>query len=200
MIGLFPSLKMGRMVAFESLIEQDYLYILDYEASVIAFEEQPVTIEYIWEGDQRKYTPDFWVRRKDGCELVECKPASLVSKEDNQRKFAAAIEWCKSKSWSFAVVTDQDLRSGPHLANIKLLTQYARLGITPETVSWVQACLGSANNPITLQAGGKMLYPHYPAQGISILLHLAFHHRIGISLKDQLICGNSLIWLTEAIL
>jgi hypothetical protein len=28
MIGHFPSLKMRRMVAFESLIEQDLLYIL----------------------------------------------------------------------------------------------------------------------------------------------------------------------------
>jgi hypothetical protein len=45
MIGLFPSLKMGRMVAFESLIEQDYLYVLDYEAAVTAFEEQPLTYQ-----------------------------------------------------------------------------------------------------------------------------------------------------------
>lgn len=37
MIGLFPSLKMGRMAAFESLIEQDYLYVLDYDAAVTAF-------------------------------------------------------------------------------------------------------------------------------------------------------------------
>lgn len=200
MIGLFPSLKMGRMVAFESLIEQDYLYILDYDAAVTTFEEQPITIEYGWEGGQRKYTPDFLVKRKEVCELVECKPASLVSKEENQRKFAAAIEWCKSKNWSFAIVTDQDLRSGPRLANIKLLTQYARLGITSETVSWVQACLNSVNKRITLQDGGRILYPHYPAQGISILLHLAFHHQIGISLEDQPICGSSLIWKVEAAL
>jgi hypothetical protein len=35
MIGLFPSLKLERMVAFESLIEQDYLYVLDYEQDVL---------------------------------------------------------------------------------------------------------------------------------------------------------------------
>ena len=198
MIGLFPSLKMGRMVAFESLIEQDYLYVLDYEAAVTAFEEQPITIEYIWEGAQRKYTPDFLVRRNESRELVECKPAPLVSKEDNQRKFAAAIDWCKTKGWLFSIVTDQDLRRGPRLANIKLLTQYARLGITSETVHWAEGCLVGANNPLTLQEGGRILYPHVPAQGISILLHLAFHHRIGISLDDQPIGGSSLIWKKEA--
>jgi hypothetical protein len=200
MIGLFPSLKIGRMVAFESLIEQDYLYILDYEAAVTAFEEQPVSIDYLWEGNQHKYTPDFLVRRNEACELVECKPASLVPKEENQRKFSMAREWCQSKNWSFAVVTDLDLRSGHRLANIKLLTQYARLGITPETEKWVWRSLGVVNNPIPLQTGGRILYPHYPAQGISILLHLAFHHRIGISLDDQPICGSSLFWKAEAIL
>ena len=51
MIGHFPSLKMRRMVAFESLIEQDFLYILDYEQDVIAFAEQPVRIEYEWQGN-----------------------------------------------------------------------------------------------------------------------------------------------------
>ena len=197
MIGLFPSLKMERMVAFESLIEQDYLYILDYDASVTAFEEQPVTIEYVLESKKHKYTPDFLVKRKESSELVECKPAPLVSKEENQKKFAAAKDWCKSKGWSFAIVTDQDLRSGPRLANVKLLTQYARLGITPETVQWVEGCLVDANNPFTLREGGQILYPNNPAQGISILLHFAFHHWIDISLDNQPICGSSLIWKKE---
>ena len=200
MVGLFPSLKMGRMVAFESLIEQDYLYILDYEANVIAFEEQPVTIQYAWQGKPRGYTPDFLVRREEGCELVECKPAALVNGEDNQRKFAVAQEWCKPKDWSFVVVTDQDLRSGMRLANIKLLTQYARTGISSETIQWVNSRFSSITTSITLQEGGKLLYPNYPAQGISILLYLAFHHRIEISLESQPISGASPIWKTEAIL
>ena len=50
MIGHFPSLKMRRMVAFESLIEQDFLYILDYEQDVITITEQPVRIEHSWQG------------------------------------------------------------------------------------------------------------------------------------------------------
>ncbi len=199
MIGLFPSLKIGRMVAFESLIEQDYLYVLDFEAAVTAFEEQPLTIEYIREGNRHTYTPDFLVKREDACTLVECKPASLIYKEENQIKFAVAKEWCLSKNWSFVVITDQDLRSGHRLANIKLLTQYARLGITPETMKWVHTNLSRVNTPITLQYAGRILYPHYPAQGISILLYLAFHHQLDISLEDQPICGRSLIWKTGVI-
>ena len=58
-IGRFPSLKMQRMIAFESLLERDFIYLLDYDAAVTWFEEQPLTIEYQHEGKLRHYTPDF---------------------------------------------------------------------------------------------------------------------------------------------
>ncbi len=46
-IGKFPSIKMGRMIAFESLLERDFIYLLDYDPAVEWFEEQPLTIEYM---------------------------------------------------------------------------------------------------------------------------------------------------------
>ena len=58
-IGRFPSLKMQRMIAFESLLERDFIYLLDYDAAVTWFEEQPLTIEYEHEGKLLHYTPDF---------------------------------------------------------------------------------------------------------------------------------------------
>ena len=45
-IGKFPSIKMGRMVAFESLLERDFIYLLDHAEEVTWFEEQPLTIEF----------------------------------------------------------------------------------------------------------------------------------------------------------
>ena len=64
-IGHFPSLKMRRMVAFESTIERDYLYLLDYDPSVTNFEEQPLTISYAYQGKSYHYTPDFRVRQSE---------------------------------------------------------------------------------------------------------------------------------------
>jgi hypothetical protein len=45
-IGRFPSLKLERMVDFESLIERDFIYMLDFDSDVVSFTEQPLTIEY----------------------------------------------------------------------------------------------------------------------------------------------------------
>ena len=62
-VGRFPSLKMGRMIAFESLLERDFIYLLDYDVRVEWFEEQPLTIEYQHDGQALHYTPDFHCRR-----------------------------------------------------------------------------------------------------------------------------------------
>ncbi len=102
MIGKFPSLKMKRMIAFESLIEQDCLYVLDYEPDVEFIGEQPFTIEYPFGGKTLRYTPDFHVIRRGRNWLIECKPDSLVETDDNRRKFNAARAWCAERDWTFA--------------------------------------------------------------------------------------------------
>ncbi len=197
MIGHFPSLKLGRMVAFESLIEQDYLYVLDYETEVTWFEEQPLTIAYTWQEKPYEYTPDFHVMRSTGHELVECKPTVFVNKTENQRKFAAAREWCQQQGWSFSIVTDQDLRKGCRLANIKLLTRYARFKLSPELLEQAQSHMREINRPIPLLEAGRCLAPEHPSQGMAALFHLAFYHRVGIDLDDHPITEQDLIWSTK---
>lgn len=197
MTGRFPSLKLGRMVAFESLIEQDYLYVLDYDPDVITFEEQPLSIQYDWQGKQLKYTPDFHVIRGTSHQIVECKPLALVSREDNQRKFAVALDWCQERGWTFVVVTDQELRSGSRLENIKLLTRYSRMEIVPETHHQVRVLLTDPSKRHTLLEIGRQLEPNDPGRGVATLLYLAFHHQIQISLTSAPISEHSQIWLSE---
>ena len=114
-IGRFPSLKMQRMIAFESLLERDFIYLLDYDANVTWFEEQPLTIEYQHEGKLRHYTPDFHLIEHDQHVLVECKPDHFVATADNQRKFAVAQAWCLACDWQFRIVTDAEVRAGYRL-------------------------------------------------------------------------------------
>jgi hypothetical protein len=186
MIGHFPSLKLRRMVAFESLIEQDCLYVLDYERDVAFYEEQPLTVDYVWEGKARHYTPDFHVERVQAHELIECKPHSKVDTEENQRKFAAARAWCQANGWIFRVITDQALRTGPRLANIKLLTRYARLEVDPAIALRVTGCL-QKDSPLTLEALATQANPADVRQGMAALLHLAFHHQLNLDLTTEVI-------------
>lgn len=200
MIGKFPSLKMARMVVYESTIERDFLYLLDFERDVTRFEEQPVTIEYRCDGQVLRYTPDFAVARADDTCLVECKPLALVDTAENQRKFHAATVWCAERGWRFQVVTDRELRAGHYLENVRLLTRYARQRTDAQIVSRVYGYLdpGRARGRQTLTQVARAIEPEKPHPVLSTLLHLAFHHHIVIPLKEGPISANSPVTLPDS--
>lgn len=190
-IGRFPSLKVGRMVSFESLIERDYLYLLDFETDVEWFEEQPLVIEYRQDGALLRYTPDFHVRQ-GGNFLVECKPCVLVEDRENQRKFHAAHEWCAERGWTFRVVTDREIRTGFRLKNVRFLTRYARQQVSPEVRAHVLDCLRLAADPVSLDdLVEQMVHGSNAADVIAAVLGLAFHHEVVIPLDDGPISGHS---------
>lgn len=182
-IGKFPSLKMGRMVAYESLIELDYLYCLDYEPAVEWFQEQPLTIEYLCGGQPRRYTPDFSVLWAGRQLLVECKPEARLETEDNQRKFAVARQWCAERGWEFCVMTDRALRAGYRLQNVKLLTQYARYHVPPELRASLYGLLHRTPTASTIHDLLRQVSPFQTPVVLVSLLHLAFHHEIVVPLE-----------------
>ncbi len=183
-IGQFPSIKLARMVHFESLIERDLLYMLDFEADVAVFSEQPLTIEYAHEGKARRYTPDFHVIYANGRNtLIECKPQQFTETDDNQRKFGAARVWCAERDWEFSVVTDEQLRTGPRLDNIKRLTAYARHVIAPQLKQRTYALLESSPHTLTVGEVAQQLNPQHPAEVLACLWHMAFHHEVIVPLE-----------------
>ncbi len=130
--GFFPSKKNERPVAFESLLERDYLYLLEFDCDVISYKEQPITISYYYSHNSYRYTPDFWVQRKNKTQLIEIKPKSklqsILSDNFKSKKFMVAAQYCKSNNVSeFKIVTDEEIRQGNILNNIKYLFSYSRL-------------------------------------------------------------------------
>lgn len=194
MIGKFPSLKMNRMVQFESSIEWDFIYLLDYVPAIAEFEDQPLVITYEHEGKQRTYTPDFLVVFTNGQHaLIECKPEKFVEKEKNQRKAQAAQAWCTAKGWTFHVVTDTDLRSDHRVENVKLLTQHARHEIDVTTQENILDFLKSAPDDVVIADVMATLNPTNPTACILPILHMAYHHQVYIPLNATPITPQSQI-------
>jgi hypothetical protein len=194
-IGHFPSLKMKRMIAFESSIERDCIFLLDFEADIEWFEEQPLVIEYTHAGKRLNYTPDFHVVRNGLHLLLENKPAARIGTDENMRKFAAAREWCTAHFWQFRVVTDQQLRAGHRLANVKLLTQHARHIPAPEIAGRICAALSALQPPMTLAELAAWATPDNPPASIATILSMIYHHRIFIDLDIAPISGDSAVAL-----
>lgn len=177
-IGHFPSFKMKRMIAFESLIERDGIYTFDFELDVLAFEEQPFSIEYEYEGKKRHYTPDFLLK-KPGCSvIVECKPTAFVDSTENRRKFDMARQWCDDHGYHFQVLTDTELRSGFRIENIKLLTRFARQHVEPEMRSRIYARLYSPGSNLTVHSLAlhvSPVEPPYPVKREGVIEKASIH-------------------------
>ena len=193
--GRFPSLKMRRMIAFESLLERDFVYLLDFDAAVEWFEEQPLTIEYEHAGKLLHYTPDFHLVEGGRQVLVECKPEHFVATAENSRKFAAARVWCQAQGWEFRVITDQQVRSGYRLENVKLLTSYARQHVDPVMRCQLYACLQGAQSTTSIQDIARSFSSTNPAAVTACILHLAYHHELGLPLDAAPISAETTVSL-----
>jgi TnsA endonuclease N terminal len=131
-IGKFPSLKMGKTVWWESQLEQDYIYLLEFDPDVTSYQEQPQTISYTLNGKKRRYTPDFFVHRGCKRQIIEVKPEDQITKEKNVLLFNSVAPIFNREGYEFTLVTEKAIRVQPRLANIKLLTRYARTPIDPQ--------------------------------------------------------------------
>jgi hypothetical protein len=193
-IGYFPSLKMRRMVQFESTLERDLIYLLDFDRRVTAFEEQPLKITYQHEGKTLSYTPDFQVVFAGSrTALLECKPRCFVGSEENQRKFSAAQAWCAVHGWQFHVVTEEQLRAGYRLQNVRLLTQHARHEVNVPLKGRIFAFLAGARQPVTIGDVLGGVNPVNPNAVIMPIFHMAYHHELYLPLDDAPLSAQSTI-------
>lgn len=130
----FPSRKLGRTVAAESIPECDAILLLEFSPGVLSYREQPALIQY-WDGDTiRKYYPDFEVVLVTG-ELIhlEIKTAKELAKPITQAKYRAIAADYSRRGHGFRILTDKDLRQGNLYKNLKRLASY--LHVKPAATS-----------------------------------------------------------------
>lgn len=132
LIGKFPSLKLGRIVWYESLLERDYLYLLEIDPDVVSYREQPGRIYYLLNGRGHHYTPDLLVERRHTRQIVEVKPKRKTAEENFVLLFRLAEEVCLREGYEFKVATEEMIRLQPRLDWLKLLYKYARTPILPQ--------------------------------------------------------------------
>jgi hypothetical protein len=121
--GYVPSIKNERMIQYESILERDYIQLIESDLDVVGYTEQPTPLT--WSDGVENYTTtfDFEVKRVDGrLYLVEVKPLSKVIKYglDELYGFARAAA-IASKYSNLELWTDREIRAMPRLLNAELL-------------------------------------------------------------------------------
>lgn len=194
-IGKFPSIKMGKMIAFESLLERDLIYLLDYEEDVEWFEEQPLTIEYLYEAKLLHYTPDFHLIEKGRDILIECKPEKFVARRENRRKADVARRWCLQHDWEYRIVTELHIRSGFRLQNVKILTRYARADVSLAMRESIYTHINHCPGQTSIDDIVKNVSRGNAAITAASILHMTFYHELWVPLNDVVLSGETQVSL-----
>jgi hypothetical protein len=129
-IGKFPSLKNKSTVWFESHLERDFIYLIEFDKSVTKYQEQPFKVKYFLDGKQCLYTPDFFVEIQNKRQVIEIKPQSKIENEEFIHFSNHMTDFFAKEGYEYLVITDSTIRLQPKLSNIKLLWRYARMPIT----------------------------------------------------------------------
>lgn len=120
-------------IVFRSSWERVLMKWLDSNPDVVTWSSEELVIPYVCKTDNRphRYFPDFLVKFSSGkILLIEVKPKSqcyppkpgkrksqetMISEaavyQKNISKWSAAEEYCKRKGWTFAVFTEDTLKS-----------------------------------------------------------------------------------------
>lgn len=196
--GRLASAKADRMVEFESLLEKDYMLLLEFDDEVESFEEQPINIPV--PGVPRGYTPDVLVHFRPDlqrpAQLVEVKPLSYLEKyaEEYAAKFAAAQSYCLDRAWSFVKRTEHDIRI-PRLETLKFLRRYRSVSATSEQVERLKSLVESAGGQSTSESLLDTLAPEPREQWLPVIWNLVFTKQLLTDLDHMPV--DVPVWLAE---
>lgn len=120
----------GETVPYESTLERDFAYLADFDDEVDTIISQPLCIRYrVNNGRLRRYTVDFLLkfrpqdglrRRRPGLYEIKYREELRDRWGELESGFRAARQLCRSRGWSFRVVTERQIR-GPYLENVLFL-------------------------------------------------------------------------------
>jgi hypothetical protein len=197
-----PSEKMGRIIQLESALERDFCCILEFEYSISAFVEQPVTIEYELDGIKRRYTPDFLVKYIDDQPpvLVEIKYRADLRNNwaELKHKFRAAKEYATTQGWKFRIYTDREIQN-PYLKNVKFLLRF-RKQLPAVYIQYQLLLLKTliALNETTLEKLVQTVFSDVSRQTalLPVLWYLISRELIGCDLSQPLTM-QSLVWTVD---
>lgn len=192
--GKFPSIKMERMIHFESGVEKDWIYLMEHNKEISGYVEQPFCIEYRIENKVHKYTPDFMAVINGEWWLFECKPQKFVDTPKNRIKFSVAETFCQDNSYHFKVIIAEEIRAGSRLKNVKYLTGFSRIIVHPELMAKIVSFFSSRKSA-KLKDFVEAQNTYSSREIYPALFYCLYHHVLEFNIDTELLAPNSEAWL-----
>ncbi|MFX3545586.1 TnsA endonuclease N-terminal domain-containing protein [Ralstonia mannitolilytica] len=191
--GRHPSPLADEVIEFESILEKEYMLLLDSDPQVESYDCQPVKIPL---SRGRVYVPDLLVTyrcspsgNQRSPELVEIKKQEYLDRhaETYREKFAAATVFAEERGWVFITRTEIDIRT-QHVQNLKFLHRYRHTPADPVAVERLLAAMRRLDSPTTPDTllGSLADTLEMRAGLIPVLWHLVAHGEIQADLQIPL--------------
>ena len=115
-VGQFAWVKGTRKnVQWESRPERDAIRIAAVDHRILGIQEQPFVVNYRFDGGLHKYTPDLQLALFPKPLVVEVKELAEANTPENQARFLEISRVLANEGFDFAVWTEKEFRSQPHL-------------------------------------------------------------------------------------
>lgn len=202
--GIIPSKKNENGIWFESALERDFALLLENNPDVSFYQDQPVTIEYVFNGKNRIYTPDFSVFFDEKLEikpwLCEIKYRSKLREDFSilKPKFIAARNWCKDQGWEFKLFTEDYIRT-QYLYNVNFLSRYDYLGLDGACYKLIIQTLSDLGHSTPNEVMLTMREAQFNVRGrcLYALWYGIKTGSIGCDIVNEKVSMKSEIWLKE---
>jgi hypothetical protein len=119
--GLFPSSKNERLISYRSLLERDFIVLLEDDRKVSSYSERPDPFEWS-DGCARETICEFaYQHAVRGRILAVVKPASTLAKHELIEIFDLARPHARKAGYAdIEVWTEKEVRVTPRLANAEM--------------------------------------------------------------------------------
>lgn len=199
--GHFASLKNGRNVGYESLLERDFFLLLEFDPSVVSYEEQPIALSYRYSNRDIRYTPDALIHYKD----PQCLPCIYEIKYSDEikekkvflkQKFEQIEAYLVDNDMEFKLFTELDIRT-QFLENAKMIYGAISGDILESDQYRMEQIKGTLKNEgkIGISECMKKLSGNRYERAIYMrfLWHLIFFGHVKIDMNSK-ITNDTVIW------
>ena len=180
MPGMWFSTIAGRFLEYESLLERDWMLLLDFDRGVEWICEQPLRLRYSKDGRPASHVPDLLVWRDGLPELCDVKSEERVGHPEFQAQVRATELVCAQAGFNYRVLSEPDPRL---LANVRWLAGFR---VPPADPDGERACMLRALSLAPRTIGELLSDAREPALARPVLMHLVW-------------CGDVLAELAEPL-
>lgn len=122
--GKFVSYKMQRTVVWKSLLEFDYIHLLELDSEVKKYENCEFKLTYSYQRQEQTIHPHFIVQRNKESFLTYLLNSKRKT-EDQTHQFKILSNLCRQKEYILEVIPEEEIRRQPRLSNAKIIIKYA---------------------------------------------------------------------------